>query len=77
VRNLVDDAFDCAAVEAVTRLAHLKGMGVVAEFVEDQRTCDRLYELGVDYAQGYLFHKPEPWLAVPAPAARQASFAGT
>ena len=68
VRNMVNDAFDCAAVEAVTRLAHLKGMGVVAEFVENQQTCERLRELGVDYAQGYLFHKPEAWPLVPAPA---------
>jgi EAL domain-containing protein (putative c-di-GMP-specific phosphodiesterase class I) len=32
----------------------------VGEFVETSEIADKLRELGVDYAQGYAFGKPEP-----------------
>ena len=37
------------------------GLKTVAEFVEDQSTADVLIELGVDYAQGYHYGRPEKW----------------
>lgn len=61
VRDLITDSVDCATLETVNRLAHLKGMRTVAESVEDQETCERLRALGVDYAQGCLFERPAPW----------------
>jgi EAL domain-containing protein (putative c-di-GMP-specific phosphodiesterase class I) len=32
----------------------------VAEFVETQEIADEVRSLGVDYAQGYAFGRPEP-----------------
>jgi EAL domain-containing protein (putative c-di-GMP-specific phosphodiesterase class I) len=32
----------------------------VAEFVETKEIADEVRDLGVDYAQGYAFGKPEP-----------------
>ncbi len=61
IRELVSNPFDLATVEAMNKLAQLKGSRTVAEFVENEATLLRLQELGVDYAQGYYLHRPEPW----------------
>jgi len=34
----------------------------VAEFVENGTILARLAEIGVDYAQGYHIHRPEPFI---------------
>ncbi len=60
VRNIVDDTVDLAMVEAVTRVGGVLGLKTIAEFVETGATLDRLREIGVDYAQGYAIHRPEP-----------------
>ncbi len=36
------------------------GVKTVAEYVETTSALGLLRELGVDYAQGYLLHRPEP-----------------
>ena len=36
------------------------GIQTVAEFVENDAILQKLKELGVDYAQGYGIHRPEP-----------------
>jgi EAL domain-containing protein (putative c-di-GMP-specific phosphodiesterase class I) len=36
------------------------GMKTIAEFVENDIVRAHLKELGVDYAQGYGVHQPEP-----------------
>jgi len=35
-------------------------MKTIAEFVETSRIKQTLLEMGVDYAQGYAVHKPQP-----------------
>jgi EAL domain-containing protein (putative c-di-GMP-specific phosphodiesterase class I) len=40
------------------------GLKTIAEFVEDEATLVRLRELGVDYAQGYGIHAPQPLDAI-------------
>ena len=47
-------------MRAVIELAGRLGLRTVAEGVEDQRTWDRLSELGVDIGQGYYLSKPVP-----------------
>jgi len=49
-----------ATVRAIVELA--KGMGIetVAEYVETMEIAQELKRLGVDYAQGYAFSRPEP-----------------
>ena len=32
------------------------------EYVENKEIINELRMIGVDYAQGYGIHKPEPWL---------------
>lgn len=60
VRNLVEDAADFAMVEAISRVGNVLGLKTIAEFVENDATLDKLREIGVDYAQGYAIHRPEP-----------------
>jgi EAL domain-containing protein (putative c-di-GMP-specific phosphodiesterase class I) len=60
IRNLVNDPLDQAAVRCFVEVARLVGMKTVAEFVDSEAALARLRDLGVDHAQGYLIHKPEP-----------------
>ena len=60
VRNIVTDAADFAMVEAFIHVGEALGIETVAEFVETEATLQCLRGIGVDYAQGYVIHKPEP-----------------
>ena len=63
VRNIVGDAADFAMVEAINRVGSVLGLKTIAEFVETEAALQRLREIGVDYAQGYAIHRPEPLLS--------------
>jgi EAL domain-containing protein (putative c-di-GMP-specific phosphodiesterase class I) len=49
-----------AIVRSTIGLARNLGLEVTAEGVETRETCDRLAELGCDFAQGYLLGRPGP-----------------
>ena len=74
VRDMVNDPMDFAMVEAITRIGHVMGLSTIAEYVENDEIVRRLTELGVDFAQGYGVHRPEPlWLEPPVAVAAQTS----
>lgn len=60
VRNLVSDPLDEAAVRCFADVARVVGVQTVAEFVDQASVLKRLGEMGIDFAQGYLLHKPAP-----------------
>ncbi len=60
VRDMLRDEIDSAMVDAINRVGHVMGLKTVAEFVENEAILAKLLELGVDFAQGYALHKPEP-----------------
>ncbi|NJS13149.1 MAG: EAL domain-containing protein [Microcoleus sp. CSU_2_2] len=60
IKNIVDNPIDVAMVEAITKIAHVMEIKTIAEYVESAAVMDKLKELGVDYAQGYYFGKPQP-----------------
>lgn len=68
VRDMVNDNVDYAMVEAINRVGHVMGLQTIAEFVENDAILEKLRELGVDYAQGYGVHKPEPFVREAVPA---------
>jgi EAL domain-containing protein (putative c-di-GMP-specific phosphodiesterase class I) len=64
IRDIVDDPLDDAAVRCFIDASRIVGALTVAEFVENEAIVKRLKELGVDYLQGYLIHRPEPFQRV-------------
>jgi EAL domain-containing protein (putative c-di-GMP-specific phosphodiesterase class I) len=60
VRDMTNDPIDAAMVQAIAQVSQKLGLNTVAEFVEDEATLNLLAEYGVNFAQGYHIHKPEP-----------------
>ena len=59
VKDMAEDAMDCAIVEAINRISHILGMQTVAESVETKEALERVKALQVDFAQGYYIAEPE------------------
>ena len=51
------DGDDAAIVRATIDLAHVMGLGVTAEGVEDEAVLKALRRLGCDRAQGYFISR--------------------
>ncbi len=64
VRDILTDRNSQATVRAIVELAKGLSMDTVAEYVETEAIADAVRRLGVDYAQGYAFGRPEPLDAV-------------
>ena len=60
VKGLINDPLSDAAVRCFVDVAKVIGLRTVAEFVDAAEVLARLREIGVDYAQGFLLHVPEP-----------------
>lgn len=61
VKDMLNDPIDLAMVETINRLGKMLGKRTIAEFVESEEILARLREIGVDYAQGYVIGKPQPF----------------
>jgi EAL domain-containing protein (putative c-di-GMP-specific phosphodiesterase class I) len=61
VKDIVEEKIDYAMVKAINEIGHTMDMQTIAEFVESKGIKEMLIELGVDYAQGYAVHKPQPF----------------
>ena len=61
VRDLACSKRDMFVVRAIVALAEDFGQQTIAEGVEDQATADVLRDLGVTFAQGYLYGRPDPF----------------
>ncbi|MDP9810324.1 diguanylate cyclase (GGDEF)-like protein/PAS domain S-box-containing protein [Rhizobium tibeticum] len=46
-------------VESITTLSHKMGCIVIAEGIETEDECQTLHKMGLDFGQGYLFHRPQ------------------
>jgi diguanylate cyclase len=60
IKDLIDDPLDDAAVRCFVDVARVVGVKTVAEFVDRPEVLQRVREIGIDYAQGFLLHRPEP-----------------
>ncbi len=60
VRDILTDRNSKATVRAIVELAKGLSIDTVAEFVESEEIAQAVRKLGVDYAQGYHYGKPEP-----------------
>ena len=62
VRNLLESEDDRVFVKALADVARGMSIKTIAEMVEDENVVEYLYELGIDYGQGFHFGKPKPKL---------------
>ncbi len=60
VRDLMADPLDEAAVRCFADVASVVGVHTVAEFVDNHEVLNKLQRMGIDFAQGYLIHRPSP-----------------
>ncbi|MEO8160449.1 MAG: EAL domain-containing protein, partial [Arenimonas sp.] len=60
VRDLESSELSTAVIRAITDIAHVLAKKTIAEHTENEAILAALRELGVDYAQGYGIHSPEP-----------------
>lgn len=60
IRTLADDPVDQATVRCINEIAHMTGKKTVAEFVEVEAVETLLREMGINYTQGFLRHRPAP-----------------
>ncbi|GAB6074327.1 EAL domain-containing protein [Nautilia lithotrophica] len=59
IKNIEYNINNYKLVKALTNMAKIFKLSVVAEFVENEKIAEILKELGVDYLQGYYFSKPK------------------
>jgi diguanylate cyclase (GGDEF)-like protein/PAS domain S-box-containing protein len=60
IRDLVSDPLDEVAVRCFVDVAKVVHIKTVAEFVDQPAVMQRLHGIGIDFAQGYLVHRPAP-----------------
>ncbi len=58
VKEIVNSPADVAMVKSMNEIAHSLGLQSIAEYVESKEIHAILKEIGVDYAQGWIIHKP-------------------
>lgn len=73
IANLINDQTDQLLVRSMIEVAHSLGKKVIAEYVENAETLEKLAEFGVDYVQGHYVAQPseslvdEKWQAPNGP----------
>ncbi|MBW8192082.1 bifunctional diguanylate cyclase/phosphodiesterase [Neiella marina] len=59
IRKLNTDDAVVPLLEFLVNISNLRGFQLVAEFVENEQVAKRLEQIGVQFAQGYFYGKPE------------------
>jgi diguanylate cyclase (GGDEF)-like protein len=60
IKTLPNSPTDKIFIEGIVNVAKKLGIKTIAEFVENEKVLEVVKDLGIDYAQGYYFGKPEP-----------------
>ena len=60
IRDIETNTANQVLVKSIVDISNKLGKTVVAEFVEREETKSYLQQIGVEWMQGYYFHKPEP-----------------
>ncbi len=61
IRDISNNPFDLAILRAIQDVARAIHVPVIAEHVQCESVLETLRDIGVEYAQGYFLHEPEPW----------------
>ncbi len=57
--NMLHNPMDHSIVSAISNIAQQAGFKTIAEYVEDEKIIPMLAEIGIDYIQGHVIHRPE------------------
>ncbi len=60
VKDILDDSLDLALVKSINEIGKVMGIKTIAEYVEDKAILEKLREIGVNYAQGFVVDRPRP-----------------
>ena len=60
IRDMTDDPVAAVIVSAIVEVSRVMSAQTVAEWIETEEQLRRVRDMGVDYAQGFLIHRPEP-----------------
>ncbi|MCG8316348.1 MAG: EAL domain-containing protein [Pseudomonadales bacterium] len=60
VRSLHEDKTSQIIVDSLAKIAHLKNIKCIAEWVENDEVIETLKNIGIHYAQGFWLDKPGP-----------------
>jgi EAL domain-containing protein (putative c-di-GMP-specific phosphodiesterase class I) len=61
IQGIEEDPVAYGMVEAIHRVGQIMGIKTIAEFVSNEAILEKLYLLEIDYAQGYIISKPQPF----------------
>ncbi len=60
IQGLIENKIDQATVRCIIEVAKVTGKKTIAEWVEDESVEKLLQDIGIDFTQGFLRHKPAP-----------------
>lgn len=64
VKEVKEDHVSQAMVAAISQIGRVMGVKTVAEFVENEDILSFIRSAGIDFAQGYCLHRPQPLIEV-------------
>lgn len=64
VHGVLEGRLETAAIRSFIDVAGVLGIHTVAEQIESAAVAEKLRAMGVDYGQGFHFHRPEPFADV-------------
>jgi len=62
IKKILNDKISYLVVKNIVNFAKEANIKVIAEYVSDIETLEKVKELGIEYSQGYYFSKPEKTL---------------
>ncbi len=62
IKNIDKNANSRIVVETIVAFAQRLGIKTIAEFVDSKEVFETVKEIGVDFSQGFYFHKPSQYL---------------
>ncbi|NVK24421.1 MAG: EAL domain-containing protein, partial [Gammaproteobacteria bacterium] len=60
IKNVEHDPLDQAMVKSMADIGKTLGLETIAEYVTSEATAEYLKNVGVNYLQGFYYHKPQP-----------------
>lgn len=60
IEDILENNIGRAIVRCISDIAHVTNTKTIAEWVDSQAVANFLGDMGIDYLQGFMIHRPEP-----------------